>query len=535
MKSHSSKMASRLKSKILNTFQVQGLTLRKEASQYLEQMLGQLETEPQREWIQQMIEWFQNQSLESALITKDLIVKCIKECSSLPDEQQHQVFKVISAFEVPAFTYNNDRKKFLKVETKRILFPDADAKADLYQERYKVVHQRTLRHRLFAPPSAASLLSSTQAEHYKLCTCESLMGMAKTDNKFVVVLGMITQLKEGKLSLEDPTGCVSLNLSKANFPEALITEGSIVLAEGTYDDKIFNVQAIGFAPAEAASISREFFGSVNYFGGDSLKCMKTDAAVREMEQQLDDSMIVFLSDVWLDDVRTMERLKILFEGYNQCPPLAFVMMGNFLRDSLGFADIVTLKDCFKQLADLILQFPAVVERSRFIFVPGSRDPLVSKILPRPPLPTAITEAFSSKLPKTVFTSNPARIQLYSQEIVLFREDVVSKMCRNSIYVPWDTDSDVAMAQLYVKNLVGNSHLCCLPIHLAPIYWQMDHSFWLYPMPDLVVCGDKHEAFTVKQNDCVFTNPGQFTKNDFCFKVYFPGQKKVEDSQISEPG
>lgn len=527
-------MSGKLKAKILNSFQVQGLTLRRESSQYLEQMLGQLEPDQQVDWIQQIISWLQGQSLESALISKDLIVTCIKQCSSI-SEQQQQVFRVISAFEVPAFSYNNDRKKFLRHDDKRRLFPEADSKAELYCERYKIVQQRTLRHRLFAAPTAASMLSSTKHENYKLCSCESLIGMANKANKFVVVLGMLTQLKEGKLFLEDPTGSVQLNLSKANFSQALITEGSIVLAEGTYDDKMFNVQAIGFAPAEPAKISREYFGTVNYFGGDAAKCMKTDSALKELEeQQLDDSMLVILSDVWLDDVKTMERLKILFTGYSQCPPTAFILLGNFLRNSLGFQDVATLKDCFKQLADLIVQFPDIVSRSRFIFVPGNRDPLTTKVVPRPPLPKVVTEYFTTKLPQSSFTSNPARVQLYTQEIVLFREDTISKMCRNSVYVPWESDSEVQMSQLYVKNLIGNAHLCPLPTHIAPVLWQWDHAMSLYPTPDLVVCADKHEAFTVSQNDCIFTNPGQFTKGDFCFKVYLPGQKKVEDSQICEP-
>ncbi|OQR75128.1 DNA polymerase epsilon subunit 2-like [Tropilaelaps mercedesae] len=525
-------MASRLKAKILNSFQVHGLTLRRESSQYLEQMLGQLEFEQQVEWIEQIITWLQSQSLETALISKDQIVTCIKQCSSI-SQRQEQTFRVISAFEVPAFSYNNDRKKFLKIDDKRRLFPAADAKALLYCERYKIVQQRTLRHKLFAAPTAASMLSSSKEEHYKLCSCESLIGMTNKANKFVVVLGMLTQLKEGKLFLEDPTGSVQLNLSKTTFSQALTTEGSMVLAEGIYDDKVFNVQAIGFAPPELAKVSREYFGSVNYFGGDAIKCMKTDSTLKELEHQLDDCMLVILSDVWLDDVKTMERLKILFTGYNQCPPTAFILMGNFLRNSLGFQDVGTLKDCFKQLADLVVQFPDIIHQSRFVVVPGNKDPLTTKVIPRPPLPKVVTEYFSSKVPQSAFTSNPARIQLYTQEIVLFREDTISKMCRNCVYVPWESDSEVQMAQLYVKNLVGNAHLCPLPTHIAPVLWQWDHALWLYPTPDVVVCADKHEPFTISQNECLFTNPGQFTKGDFCFKVYLPGQRKVEDSQISD--
>lgn len=45
-----------------------------------------------------------------------------------------------------------------------------------------------------------------------------------------------------------------------------------------------------------------------------------------------DSMIVFLSDVWLDSPTVLEKLQTLFMGYSECPPYAFVFCGNFLSD-----------------------------------------------------------------------------------------------------------------------------------------------------------------------------------------------------------
>lgn len=50
---------------------------------------------------------------------------------------------------------------------------------------------------------------------------------------------ILTQLKERKLFLEDPIGNLQLNLY--NFLQMFITEGNIILAEGTYDDKMFKL------------------------------------------------------------------------------------------------------------------------------------------------------------------------------------------------------------------------------------------------------------------------------------------------------
>lgn len=58
---------------------------------------------------------------------------------------------------------------------------------------------------------------------------------------------------------------------------------------------------------------------------------------------------------------------------------------------------------------------------------------------RPPIPNSITEEVRRKLPNSTFTSNPCRIQYCTQEIVVFREDIVTKMCRNCVKFPADND------------------------------------------------------------------------------------------------
>ena len=59
------------------------------------------------------------------------------------------------------------------------------------------------------------------------------MGTTKKLNN-VIVLGMLTQIKHGKYSLEDPTGCVDLDLTNAKFHRGLYTENCFVLVEGKY-------------------------------------------------------------------------------------------------------------------------------------------------------------------------------------------------------------------------------------------------------------------------------------------------------------
>lgn len=66
---------------------------------------------------------------------------------------------------------------------------------------------------------------------------------------------------------------------------------------------------------------------------------------------------------------------------------------------------------------------------------------------RPGIPSNFLGDFCKKVPSAIFTTNPCRIQYCSQEIVVFREDIISKMCRNSIYTPWEHEEKVDIPNL----------------------------------------------------------------------------------------
>jgi len=78
----------------------------------------------------------------------------------------------------------------------------------------------------------------------------------------------------------------------------------------------------------------------------------------------------------------VEKLRILFSGYAESPPVLFILMGNFLSEPHGVQSAIVLKDCFKTLADLISEFPALMQSSKFVIIPGPSDPGFVNILPR---------------------------------------------------------------------------------------------------------------------------------------------------------
>ena len=78
----------------------------------------------------------------------------------------------------------------------------------------------------------------------------------------------------------------------------------------------------------------------------------------------------------------MERLQILFRGFSDFPPVAFVFLGNFLYASYGMDQAKELRDKLKHLGYIIISYPQLAQASKFIFVPGPKDPGIGGLLPR---------------------------------------------------------------------------------------------------------------------------------------------------------
>jgi len=522
-------MSQAFRKKIISNFRLQGLSLKGESTNLLVDALDQYADRSDFDSIlDRIIEAVQKQPLESSLITKEILEVALEECNEASDGDTEAALAVINAFEVPKFVYNVDMKKYLPHPDKKALglFGTAKHKGGLFKERYILLHQRTLRNEFFTP---TPLGKASQTEKYSLQKIEYLLSSSGLPNK-IIILGMLSQIKEGKYHLEDPTGTVELDMSECEFHVGLFTENCLVLAEGIYEDRIFHLSAVGFPPIEEAPDSRACFGSVNFFGGPSPTCAKSSVKLQAMMKENKDAMFVFLSDVHLDDPKVIAKLSLLFNGYADCPPTAFVMMGPFSSRPYGSGQIQEMKQNFTRLGDLILGFPDITKTSQFLFVPSSLDPGSANILPRLPISPQITEGVRKRVPGAHFCSNPARVQFCSREIVVFCEDLMSKLCRNCIRFPSQASN---LPNLLTRTILSQAHLCPLPLHVRPVYWMYDHAHWLYPLPDLVVLGDKCDPFSETLNKCTVANVGSFVKSRFEFKVYLPFTNRVEDSKIMD--
>uniref|UniRef100_A0A8C6WA18 DNA polymerase epsilon subunit n=1 Tax=Nannospalax galili TaxID=1026970 RepID=A0A8C6WA18_NANGA len=495
----------RVRSRAVSAFKLRGLLLRGEATKYLTEALQSVNELEFEDTLDRIIDAVEKQPLSSNMIERSVVETAVQECSQSVDETIEHIFSIIGAFDIPRFVYNSERKKFLPLlmtdHPAPKLFGIARDKAELYRERYTILHQRTHRHELFTPPVIGAHPDESGSK-FQLKTIETLLG-STTKVGDVIVLGMITQLKEGKFFLEDPTGTVQLDLSK--FHSGLYTEACFVLAEGWFEDQVFHVNAFGFPPTEPSSTTRAYYGNINFFGGPSHISVKTSAKLKQMEDENKDAMFVFVSDVWLDQVQVLEKLHIMFSGYSPAPPTCFILCGNFSSAPYGKNQVQALKG------------------TEGLF--NKKDPGFGSILPRPPLAESITNEFRQRVPFSVFTTNPCRIQYCTQEIIIFREDLVNKMCRNCVRFP---SSNLDIPNHFVKTILSQGHLTPLPLYVCPVYWAYDYALRVYPVPDLLVIADKYDPFTITNTECLCINPGSFPRSGFSFKVFYPSSKTVED-------
>ncbi|KAN0031595.1 hypothetical protein ACTFIV_005460 [Dictyostelium citrinum] len=466
--------------------------------------------------------------LNNNIIDLQTIEGCFKLIDTInsSDAIEKEALKVIDAFNTPLFNFDSNSKQFIKCENfDKSLHGSSNSKSDLYRKRYLKVLQRTERNEYFATPVLAS--DKLKNEYQTITPLSSLLG--NTGRKHV--LGTISQIEEDQFYIEDLNTHVKIDISKAKFEFGIVTINSIIQASGEFIDGIFIADKIQLPPTEERCETLKFLQNIDMFGERPQK--KTMEQLIKYEKEKEDNSILFLSDVWLDSERVMERLDYLFGGYKDCPPFAMILMGNFTEHPLINGTQYQLKKYFNQLATLIQKYPNIHQFTQFIFVPGPTDPTGSllNILPKFPISNVFIKEFLSVIPKSTFTTNPCRIRYCSQEIIVFRDDLTNKMRRHCILEP---SQSCDISQHLIELICSNSHLCNLTLEDKPIYWNYDHAMSVYPLPDILVIGDKSNQYEHSRSDGTYSmNPSSFS-TDYSFAHYIPASKQFYYNKADRP-
>lgn len=536
--------------------------------------------------------------------------------------------KVIEAFDLPRLTYNVDKKYFEALKSKPTLFPPPSHKTALFRDRYNLVYQRLLRNESFQSSlgiaGVPSLLRSSSnlaaGQSYKLTPIANLLGRSGTSH---LLLGLLTTSPAGDLSLVDLTGTVALDLSHARMiPEdgAWFAPGMIVLVDGIYEEEeMVKGSILGGNTGVGGAIGGHFvgvsicgppcerrdtslgtgnrqgsgelsssggFGWVDFLGigserAQGARMRKIQEKCLQGEQEKIETTtprlkVAMMSEVNLDNMKTHDALRKIFSSYNDLAlddrPQVFVLIGNFVQRAVinggGRAGSIEYKEYFDSLAVVLSEFPALLQHSTFVFVPGDNDPWAAAFsagaassIPRQPIPELFTSrvrrAFTtanSELDRSqssepageaLWTSNPARLSWFGpvHDIAIFRDDISSRLRRSAINTKTDEDEPDAtmhealendtvsiepelagqatgnmpdtaspaamMARKLVKTVLDQGTVSPFPLMMRPVLWDHASAVQLYPLPTALILADSEATpFCMTYEGCHVMNPGR---------------------------
>ncbi|SGZ23885.1 BQ5605_C023g09654 [Microbotryum silenes-dioicae] len=445
-------------------------------------------------------------------------------------ESSHYL-KIVDAFEMPAWRWGEERKGFEKSENLPSLTPGPKAKAQYLRDRFNIIKQTILRNDHFSPPAIAGI---QRAEYNQLTSIKNLLGR---QGGHFLIFGLLTRMEDGAFYLEDLDDKVELDLSEATPETGLFTEGSFVLLDGDYTlQSTFKVSEMGHPPCERREEAMKLYGHHDFLGlGAISKEEEADFVKSERSPQHETSFIV-LSDLHLDNIKIMNAFKTVLAAYEDMDdadkPSLFILCGNFRSRPFLFDGEATrdYQDLFTNLANVLASYPTLIAHAQFLLVPGPTDPWSSNLLPRPALPESLVKSLIAKVPNITFGSNPCRVRYFSQEIVVFREDLMGRMMRNAVRLGGPrNDGDMANSRkALVQTIIDQAHLTPLPLNVRPVLWDYDHAMRLYPMPTTLILADKFDPYKLVYEGCLAFNPGSFMRQRFTWSTYHPHMPKPTD-------
>lgn len=402
----------------------------------------------------------------------------------------------------------------------------------MLRQRYALIHQRLLRRDLFRPNNLGHSGGGTSATPCKLTPIESLLGKStkNSHSRTILLLAVLIQIEEGQYYLEDPTGQLPVQFQQsvmASLDGFFVTEQCILLVEGSFQDGLLFVHRLGHPLLETradslTAIQQQISHPAYSLPPGNNKPMMADD---------DDASFVFLSDLNLDQPRTLQQLEGLLATYESYSPNrlpCFVLMGNFSSIS---AACNPNNQHLEELGSLLMRFTSLAQHAHFVLVPGPNDSNAAQVLPCPNMLSR--NGFSSSRIKHVhWATNPCRIRFNGKEMIIFRYDLLSFIQRQQVLsqdknnnnntarvVNYDEDNEEDSEDernhlrkphcRLVKTILDQGYL--VPAANVPVYWNYSHALGLYPLPDVLVLGGDSsimgEGFHEIYGGCHVIHPG----------------------------
>ncbi|RVX14082.1 DNA polymerase epsilon subunit B [Vitis vinifera] len=469
-------MGAATRKKVQRKFKIRGYTLKVEALDEILSFLSHFQ-DAEDEAIDLLLDELENESLKSSILDKESVhrvVSLLLEAEAAVEEtpgaiSTRSALRIVDAFLMSKFCYDPIKKIFYENTGRLAIHGDASAKSALYRNRFLLLFQRLSRDQHFSKPAF-----DTEMSHFGSCEISPIQSLiGQTGKRWV--MGVISQLEDGHFFLEDLTASVEINLSNA----ISFTQLTVFFSIYGWDIGLFalpEVSTCGFPPLEDRDESLASLSGLDFFGGGTLTREETVSFFYGLEKKAVNDMFVILSDVWLDNEE-----RRLWEA-SDCPGWLRECGGGSFPIYLHGEFLFSFHIAVGKLGQMIASHPRLKEHSQFLFIPGPDDAGPSTVLPRCALPNYLTEEFRSTFQMPY---SPHRIKFYTQEIVLFRQDLLYRMRRSCLVPPSPEETSDPFEHL-VATITHQSHLCPLPLSVQPIIWNYDHCLHLYPNPHTVL-------------------------------------------------
>jgi DNA polymerase epsilon subunit 2 len=349
-----------------------------------------------------------------------------------------------------------------------------------------------------------------------------------------VVFGMLSRGENGKLCIEDIHQSVPIKIESMVATDDMITESMFILAKGEMIDEVFNVYQMTLPPVPSRSLCE---ASMNLFGGPTE--LTEDLVISTIGLSPEDASIAVLSNVVLDNPETIEKLNLLFTGFEECDavPQAFVFMGNFSSapfNPFSGDSLRSFQRSFDQLGQLLARHPVTLEKARIILVPGLTEPGYG-LYPQPALPDALARGLSSRFPNVTLASNPCRVRFYNRQITFFSGENMQRLRRGTLIAVQDRDSGKE-ADMLVRCIMSQMHLLPGTARNHAAVWEFDASLRIYPPPHALFLSDARSNSFEKSvdSDTVLVSMPSFSSASMAtgeFHLYSPSSNETSLSSV----
>lgn len=352
--------------------------------------------------------------------------------------------------------------------------------------------------------------------------------LSTSRHPLILTFNSIPQPEEGTWYLEDLTSTIQLDLSQAKKNDLFYTEGSQVIVEGeVIRQNVFLVHFIVLPPLEERETTLRTLGIHDIFNLQQRQ--QHYHTMLDMEKESNEELIIILSEIYLDKPLIIEKLSTIFDGFekNGITPL-YIMIGSFFMKS--YFNILNgkqiMKQCYDSLANCIRKYPLQCNQAKFLFIPGPSDAGMNIVLPRKPIPNELMTSLKEQVKHVKCSTNPCRFRCFTQEIVIYRQDLLKKMQRHLILPlhsgvsqnnPDDDEEEnddgegdeggkrkqkqgeneesvPDITEQLAESILDQGHLSPLPLHAQPIIWELDYVMRLFPLPHLVRILDTSRSF-----------------------------------------